>query len=384
MPDFTPIVSDAYREILGRAPDPGGLSNWNRSMNDGLTESGMREALLRSAEYALKHPDPSPAAALHVEGSRFVSSLGAPVRLLGAIVCCQDAKANGWPLVNLDVLERFAAQALNYTHCRLGPFTAAGEDDPIYVGYPTTGDGRVDLDLFHEPFWERCRGIAGRARELGIYVEFDLVDRWVRQHGADDLPEIDPWRARNNIQGLDVGGLAIFQRAPGPVHERWVRKAVAELGAFENVLFQVGNEGFKSYSAAWELGVHALVKDELARHGYGDRLVATNTGDPSLESRVDYATRHSTRAQDPGPYPILVNEYPTIPPAEVERQVARAGELGTMFEYWRGDHDERQWSDTLEALGREARSLVVQPAVAGRRSAARRAMRSATVTGRRG
>ncbi len=382
MPDFTPIVSDGYREILGRAADPGGLANWNRAMNDGLTESGMREALVRSDEYARKHPDPSPAPALHVEGNRFVNALGAQVRLLGAIVCCENAKANGWPLVNLDVLERFATQSLNYTHCRLGPFTAAGEDDPIYVGYVTTTDGRVDLDRFHEPFWERCRAIAGRARELGIYVEFDLVDRWVRQHGADDLPEVDPWRARNNIQGLDQGGLGIFQRAPQPLHQRWVRKATAELGAFENVLFQVGNEGFKSFSAAWELGVHALVKDELARRGYGDRLVATNTGDPSLESRVDYATRHSTRAQDPGPYPILVNEYPTIPPAEVERQVARAEQLGTFFEYWRGEHDERQWSDTLEALGRRARSLAVQPAGAGRGRAARHAGRSAGPTRR--
>jgi hypothetical protein len=304
------------------------------------------------------------------------------VRLLGAIVCCENAKANGWPLVNLDVLERFAAQPLNYTHCRLGPFTAAGEDDASYVGYLTTVDGRVDLDRFHEPFWERCRAIAGRARELGIYVEFDLVDRWVRQHGADDLPAIDPWSARNNIQGLDQGGLAIFRSAPQPLHQGWVRKATAELGAFENVLFQVGNEGFKSFSAAWELGVHALVKDELARRGYGDRLVATNTGAPSLESRVDYATRHSTRAQDPGPYPILVNEYPAIAPAEVERQVARAERLGTLFQYWRGDHDEQQWSDTLEALGREARALVVQPAGAGRRRAARHAGRSASAAKR--
>jgi hypothetical protein len=381
MPDFTPIVSDAYREILSRAPDPGGLASWNRAMNDGLTEAGMREALLRSPEYAQKHPDPSPAPPLHVEGNRFVNSQGAEVRLLGAIVCCENAKANGWPLVNLDVLERFASDSLNYTHCRLGPFTAAGEDDPIFVGYVTTADGRVDLDRFHEPFWERCRAIADRARELGIYVEFDLVDRWVRQHGASDLPEVDPWRARNNIQGLDAGGLGIFESAPQPLHQRWVRKAAAELGAYENVLFQIGNEGFKSFSAAWELGVHALVKDELARHGYGDRLVATNTGDPSLESRVDYATRHSTRAQDPGPYPILVNEYPPIPPAEVERQVARAEQLGTMFEYWRGDHDEQQWSRTLDAIGREARSLAVRPAARPVR-AARRAQRSARVAGR--
>ena len=381
MPDFAPIVSDAYREILGRAPDPGGLSSWNRAMNDGLTEAGMREALLRSDEYAQKHPDPSPAPALHVEGNRFVNALGAEVRLLGAIVCCNDAKANGWPLVELATLERFAAQALNYTHCRLGPFTEAGEDDAIYVGYVTVAGGRVDLDRFHEPFWARCRGIAERARALGIYVEFDLVDRWVRQHGAEDLPEIDPWRARNNVQGLDVGGLGIFQVAPRPVHERWIRKAVSELGAFENVLFQIGNEGFKSWSAAWELGVYSMVKDELGRRGYADRLVATNTHQTSLESRVDYATRHSPRAQDPGPYPILVNEYATIPGAEVERQVARAEQLGTMFEYWRGEHDERQWSDTLEALGREARRLVLQPSGALPRRAGSRAPRSTRAAG---
>jgi hypothetical protein len=192
MPDFSPIVSDAYREILDRAPDPGGLASWNRAMNDGLTEAGMREQLIRSAEYAQKHPDPSPAPALHVEGNQFVNALGARVRLVGAIVCCNDAKANGWPLVELAVLEQFAAQALNYTHCRLGPFTVAGEDDASYVGYVSVADGRVDLERFHEPFWQRCRSIADRARALGIYVEFDLVDRWVRQHGQSDLPEIDP------------------------------------------------------------------------------------------------------------------------------------------------------------------------------------------------
>jgi hypothetical protein len=57
MPDFSPIITQAYERILGRAPDPGGLASWNRAMNDGLTEAGMREAFVRSAEYALKHPD---------------------------------------------------------------------------------------------------------------------------------------------------------------------------------------------------------------------------------------------------------------------------------------------------------------------------------------
>ncbi len=110
MPDFRPIIAQAYERILGRAPDPGGLAAWNRSMNEGLSEAGLREALLRSAEYAQKHPDPGPAPALHVEGNRFVNALGAQVRLIGAIVCCNEAKANGWPLVTLAALDRFAAQ----------------------------------------------------------------------------------------------------------------------------------------------------------------------------------------------------------------------------------------------------------------------------------
>jgi hypothetical protein len=63
MPDFSPIIAQAYERILGRWPDPGGLASWNRSMNEGLSEAGMREALLRSVEYAQKHPDSASARA---------------------------------------------------------------------------------------------------------------------------------------------------------------------------------------------------------------------------------------------------------------------------------------------------------------------------------
>ena len=45
MPDFSPLIRDAYREILGREPDPGGSSNYNRLMNAGLSEAAMRDAL---------------------------------------------------------------------------------------------------------------------------------------------------------------------------------------------------------------------------------------------------------------------------------------------------------------------------------------------------
>jgi hypothetical protein len=352
MPDFTPVIRDSYEEILERLPDPGGLAHYNGRMNEGLSEAALRELLLRSEEYAIKNPLPQPGAgmALHVDGNRFVNARNEVVTLLGAIVCCEDAKANGWPLVTLEALDLFAAHQLNYTHCRLGPFTVAGEDDPSYVGYVTVADGRVDLDQFHAPFWNRARGIAIRARQHRLYVEFDLIDRWVRQHGESDLPHVDPWRAQNNIQGVDAGGLAIFESAPRPIHESWVRKAVSELGEFENVLFQVGNEGFKRFSEAWEVGVYDIVKDELSRRGFSDRLVATNTHDPGLESRLDYITRHEQGAPRAGAKPILVNEYESLPPDEVLRQVRRGRRFGTMFMYWRGDHNQSQWESTLAGL----------------------------------
>lgn len=56
MPDFTPVIDDAYLEILGRRPDAQGLAYYDREMRSGLSEADMRESLLRSAEYAEKNP----------------------------------------------------------------------------------------------------------------------------------------------------------------------------------------------------------------------------------------------------------------------------------------------------------------------------------------
>jgi len=45
--------------ILGRPADPGGQENFDRLMNQGMTEAMMRETLVRSEEYAIKNPDPA-------------------------------------------------------------------------------------------------------------------------------------------------------------------------------------------------------------------------------------------------------------------------------------------------------------------------------------
>jgi hypothetical protein len=59
MPSFASVIRDAYVEILNREPDAGGLATHDRMMNQGTSESAMREGLMRSREFALRFPDAS-------------------------------------------------------------------------------------------------------------------------------------------------------------------------------------------------------------------------------------------------------------------------------------------------------------------------------------
>lgn len=52
---FDPLIELAYGEVLGRQADPGGLAGYNLAMRAGLTEAQMREALIRSAEFAKRN-----------------------------------------------------------------------------------------------------------------------------------------------------------------------------------------------------------------------------------------------------------------------------------------------------------------------------------------
>lgn len=83
MPDFTRVINLAYQRILGRPADPGGLDAYNRSMNGGLTEAEMRESLLRSAEYASKHPSRSDVSAAATDTSSSSPSSPSPARTAG-------------------------------------------------------------------------------------------------------------------------------------------------------------------------------------------------------------------------------------------------------------------------------------------------------------
>jgi hypothetical protein len=50
-------ITRAYRELLGRDPDPDGLANYERLMRDrGFSERDLRQSIMNSEEYRKKHP----------------------------------------------------------------------------------------------------------------------------------------------------------------------------------------------------------------------------------------------------------------------------------------------------------------------------------------
>ena len=255
---------------------------------------------------------------LAVDGTRF------SVELRGAVVCCAEAKQNGWPLVSARALRTMARAGVNWTHVRLGPYPPAAEGRE-YAAYAADGS-------WNPEFWARVRGVLAEAARLGVFVEVDVLDAWAFEH-------------RRNTFGEDCSALA---RAPQRHHLKWIRKVVVETGDFPNVMYQVGNETFDCDAApAWELGVRDALRAAL---GGRPRLIGTNSHDPELEEGFDYAARHVDQAQAPGARPVIVNETGELTPAQFRVQRAAARRLGTTFVLWRGGMNGRQWARALRFL----------------------------------
>ena len=236
---------------------------------------------------------PSPVAIigpLKASGTRFVDANGVPVVLLGAVPCCSSAGSddidtwhgNGFPIISIAALDTLARYQANYTHIRLGPFYSGLRRDQWYLAYMIDpASAKNNLDTWNADYWNSIRGSLGHAQSLGIYVEIDLIDAWLLER-----PELSPWSKNNNINGINEGDCSIISRPPGSVQAKFIRKAVAETGKYPNVMYQIGNETFDCggvLSKSYELGIAAIVRDELAKKGYGARLIGTNSERGSIE-----------------------------------------------------------------------------------------------------
>jgi hypothetical protein len=272
------------------------------------------------------------------------------VFLLGAITCCNTPNA-GWPYVTAAFLEKLAAHDANYATVRMGPFAyALGEtDEPHELPYADAGNRLQNLDQWNPAFWQHIRSLLSKARELGIYVEVDVIDGWILER-----PERTPWSSGNNVNGVNLG-CEVQKQAPSGIVERWVRKVAAETGSFDNVIYQIGNETFdccgQGSSVAYEVGVARVLRDELQKQGFGSRPVGTNSHSICVECHpeIDYVAKH--QASVPNVVcgkPTMVNEYGEGLPFEF--RVREAISRGVYWQYWRASDSDSVWEANLDLI----------------------------------
>ncbi|MDP3072894.1 MAG: DUF6298 domain-containing protein [Opitutaceae bacterium] len=133
------------------------------------------------------------------------------------------------------------------------------------TGQVLANDGKPKFDLtqFDREYFFRLRARVKQAGERGIYVAVMLFECWGVQH-ADDAWQFHPFAGPNNVNGIEADedgdgrGLEVHTlcdtemgRRTLALQEAYVRQVLETLNDFDNVLYEIGNEGGK-YSAAWQ------------------------------------------------------------------------------------------------------------------------------------
>jgi len=284
---------------------------------------------------------------------------GGALDFRGAISCCGGGY--GWPVFDEAWVDLVTAHRVNFLHARLGPFLTGpdGESDwaSIGGGYVEV-NGKADLDRFNEAFFSRVRALLAYARARGVYVEIDLADGWAIKH-CGNYTGYSAWQPVANVQGEDACASA-GRGPPRSRHAAWIRKVVAETGAFDNVVYQDGNElGLvPGYSTQWTVGLEALVREVEAARGYVRHLFGTQAGTAAsiALAQVDFVEQHGDDALSRsacGGKPCLVNEYnprPPLTPAQLRAQFCSARMQGTYFWYWRHGQSEADLAATLALM----------------------------------
>jgi hypothetical protein len=140
-------------------------------------------------------------------------------------------------------------------------------------GKALDGKPKFDLSKFDQGYFDRLRKRVQAAGERGIYVSVMMFEGWGLMHGnrGRAAPEGWAWRGHpfnpaNNINGLTVDGATdvhgrvhrLGNSAVNDLQAAYIRKVVDTVGEFDNVLFEVINEGGEK---EWDWWVVKTIKD---------------------------------------------------------------------------------------------------------------------------
>lgn len=166
-----------------------------------------------------------------------------------------DTRANG------RLGKDFVHKAAPLPWARTGPGTALD------------GKPRFDLTRFDPSYFNRLRTRVADAGRRGIYVSVMLFEGWGLMHGnrGRAAPAGWAWRSHpfhpdNNVNGIKIGAAddatahvhRLGNQAVNDLQAAYIRKVVDTVNGFDNVLYEVINEGGEK---EWDWWVVQVIRD---------------------------------------------------------------------------------------------------------------------------
>jgi hypothetical protein len=278
---------------------------------------------------------------------------GQPFAPFGAIPCCMEFQplpagvpvSSRWPLASEAWMDYTAAHGANFFHFRLGPFYADADHETEWadVGGPYVADGPA----WNPAFWDKVRQLAWYAgKHWKANVEVDVIDTWYCKHAQWGDQQM-PWP----LAEIDACG-----RAASPEQERYIRKAVEELGCFANVTWLTDNEGdqIQGTQRDWYVWVQSVIRDEEQHSGCAiTHLLGTNNTD-FTDGTFDFVATHAKAelSQPIAGKHVENNERnPAFSPAQEYANFCTARTAGLHWWLWRADMSDADFETTLASFG---------------------------------
>lgn len=166
-------------------------------------------------------------------------------------------------------------------------------------GKALDGKPRFDLTQFDPEYFRRLRDRVARARKLGIYVSVMLFEGWALFHAntrrgvpAGWAWKSHPFHPANNVNGIDAGvpgdplrgrPHSLANPRVNELQRRYIHRVVDTVNAFDNVLYEVINEGGEKEWDWWVVRtVHEYERQKPRQHPVG----LTAHGAERLESML--------------------------------------------------------------------------------------------------
>jgi hypothetical protein len=215
--------------------------------------------------------------------------------------------------------------------------TMGPAEDDVLCPWVKNDAGLYDLSQFNDAYFARLRDYASLAQEKGVMIEYVLFCFWYNEA----LWRNSPMHPARNVQGVGPQNKEDVYTLDTPLlphMEAFVRKAVTELNAFDNVYFEVTNEPYSRHDHTdyrpWQSRIAQVVAETEATLP-NKHLIAMNFQNRGMQVKALPAGVGVANFHYAQPEAALLNQHLNVP--VVDDETGFAGQRAKPYrkEAWR-------------------------------------------------